>query len=129
MSWPSILLPHGPQAAAGFALINTFGAVGGFFGPYAIGLLADSNAGGTGGYSTAMMVLAVCLLTAGTAVILFPVPGAAPLLPKEVELASGDVPAPAATRPVAAAGVLASSAASGQLRAGARGPRLPTQKL
>ena len=87
MSWPSILLPHGPQAAAGFAFINVFGSVGGFLGPFAIGLLADSGAGGAGGYSTAMLALAACLLAAGTAILLFPVPGCAPVVPKEAELA------------------------------------------
>lgn len=60
MSWPAVFL-RGPEAAAGFACINSLGAVGGFLGPYMVGLLA----GGSGGYGAAMAVLAVALLLSG----------------------------------------------------------------
>lgn len=60
------------QAAAGFAFINSIGAVGGFIGPYMLGLLSDR---GDGGFSTAMLALAAFLLVAGTGILLFPAPG------------------------------------------------------
>jgi hypothetical protein len=68
-SWPAVFL-GGEQAAAGFAFINSVGAVGGFIGPYLLGLL-----GGGGGFGTAMLVLACFLLVAGCLILLFPAPG------------------------------------------------------
>jgi ACS family tartrate transporter-like MFS transporter len=39
----------GSALAAGIALINTMGAVGGFVGPYAVGLVKDFTGSFTGG--------------------------------------------------------------------------------
>jgi MFS transporter, ACS family, tartrate transporter len=52
----------GPAAAAGIALINTLGAMGGFVGPYAIGLLKSAS-----GSFTAGLLLIAGLLLAGCA--------------------------------------------------------------
>ena len=67
--FPSTLLT-GAAAAAGIALINSVGSTGGFFGPAVIGWVRDA----TGGFSGAMLVLAVamavtaiCLLILGRA--------------------------------------------------------------
>ncbi|EFN55132.1 hypothetical protein CHLNCDRAFT_134195 [Chlorella variabilis] len=70
-SWPAVFLPN-EQAAAGFAFINSIGAVGGFIGPYLLGVLSDR---GDGGFGTAMLVLACFLLVSGTLILLFPAPG------------------------------------------------------
>jgi hypothetical protein len=70
-SWPAVFL-SGEQAAAGFALINSLGAVGGFIGPYLLGVLSDRA---DGGFGTAMLVLAAFLLVSGTLILLFPAPG------------------------------------------------------
>ncbi|GAB4813303.1 hypothetical protein N2152v2_000349 [Parachlorella kessleri] len=70
MSWPAVFL-HGPEVAAGFALINSLGAVGGFLGPYMLGLLA----GGDGGYEAAMRLLALLLALSGGLILVFPAPG------------------------------------------------------
>jgi len=45
---------RGPAAAAGFALYNTLGLLGGFAGPYVLGALKES----TGTYTSGMMALA-----------------------------------------------------------------------
>lgn len=66
MSWPALFL-SGPEAAAGFALINSIGALGGFLGPYAVGLLAG-GAGGSG-YGVAMLTLAAFLLVSGALIL------------------------------------------------------------
>jgi len=47
-------------AAAGVAWINSIGNLGGFAGPYAVGRIKDA----TGGFSSAMIVLAACLMAA-----------------------------------------------------------------
>lgn len=52
---------RGAAAAAGIALINSVGNLGGFIGPYLVGLVKGS----TGGYSAAMTVFAVVALLAG----------------------------------------------------------------
>ncbi|KAI3428732.1 hypothetical protein D9Q98_007556 [Chlorella vulgaris] len=70
-SWPAVFLPP-EKAAAGFAFINSIGAVGGFIGPYLLGVLSER---GDGGFGTAMLVLACFLLVAGTCILLFPAPG------------------------------------------------------
>jgi len=49
-------------AAAGLAFINAVGNVGGFVGPYALGLIRDR----TQGYAGALLVLAVVLLVAAS---------------------------------------------------------------
>ena len=53
-------------AAAGLAFINAVGNVGGFVGPYALGLIRDR----TQGYAGALLVLAVVLLVAASIVAL-----------------------------------------------------------
>lgn len=59
-------LMTGVAAAAGIALINSFGNLGGFFGPYIIGQKRTSGAGFAGG----MLVLAGCLALAGIIALL-----------------------------------------------------------
>jgi ACS family tartrate transporter-like MFS transporter len=51
----------GSALAAGIALINTMGSLGGFVGPYAVGLLRQS----TGGFTAGMLLLAALLVIAG----------------------------------------------------------------
>jgi hypothetical protein len=46
--------------------------VGGFIGPYLLGVLSDRA---DGGFGTAMLVLAAFLLISGTLILLFPAPG------------------------------------------------------
>jgi ACS family tartrate transporter-like MFS transporter len=55
----------GTAAAGGIALINSFGNLSGYLGPYAVGLLRDW----TGGYSAGLMVLAGGMIVAGLLVI------------------------------------------------------------
>lgn len=55
----------GTAAAAGIALINSVGNVGGFVGPYAIGYIRDATGGNYGG----MLVLAALILSAGLLVL------------------------------------------------------------
>ncbi len=50
----------GTAAAAGFALINSFGALGGFTGPFLVGFVHDR----TGSFSASLLVLAVFVLGA-----------------------------------------------------------------
>jgi ACS family tartrate transporter-like MFS transporter len=54
---PPMLL-SGSAAAAGIALINAIGNLGGFFGPTVMGTLRDA----TGGYSGGLLVLAGALI-------------------------------------------------------------------
>ena len=62
-----MLFRSGQAAAGGIALINTVASVGGFVGPYAIGLVR----GFTGGFAGGMIFLAVLMLIgAGAAVLL-----------------------------------------------------------
>jgi len=70
MSWPATFL-KGAQAAIGFAWINSVGSLGGFLGPFILGLLADAS----GSYSLAMMVIAGVLFLGGISILLFPVGG------------------------------------------------------
>ena len=51
----------GPAAAAGIALINTFGAVGGFVGPYLVGLLK----GASGDFTSGLLLLAALMFAGG----------------------------------------------------------------
>lgn len=51
------MLMHGTAAAAGIALVNSFGNVGGFAGPYVMGILRDAT-GGTEGAFTALAAVA-----------------------------------------------------------------------
>src|SRR5262249_19695563 len=57
---PSFL--RGAGAAAGIALINTFGSLGGFVGPLVIGRVKDA----TGGYAPAFYALAALSLCSAT---------------------------------------------------------------
>jgi MFS transporter, ACS family, tartrate transporter len=54
---PAALL-SGPAAAAGIALINSIGNLGGFVGPYLVGLMKDATGSTDGGLITLAMVLA-----------------------------------------------------------------------
>jgi ACS family tartrate transporter-like MFS transporter len=56
----------GSAAAAGIALINTMASLGGFVGPYAVGLVRDA----TGGFAGGLVFLAVLLLLASAAAML-----------------------------------------------------------
>jgi ACS family tartrate transporter-like MFS transporter len=49
----------GSALAAGIALINTLGAVGGFVGPYAVGLVKDA----TGSFAGGLLLLSGLLVT------------------------------------------------------------------
>lgn len=54
---------QGPSAAAGIALINTIGTVGGFFGPSIVGVLKQATGGDTGAFaSLAALALVGALL-------------------------------------------------------------------
>ena len=55
----------GTAAAAGIALINTMASLGGFVGPYAVGLVRDL----TGGFAGGLVFLAVLLLLAAAATL------------------------------------------------------------
>lgn len=68
MSWPAVFL-RGQEAATGFAVINSIGSIGGFIGPFLLGVLADK---GNGSYDLAMFVLAGMLALGGVGIILFP---------------------------------------------------------
>ena len=59
---------QGPGAAAGIALINSVGNVGGFVGPYGIGYLRDT----TSGYSAGLMSIGAVVLAGGALVLLVP---------------------------------------------------------
>jgi ACS family tartrate transporter-like MFS transporter len=52
-------------SAAGIALINTVGSIGGFVGPYAVGLVKDA----TGGYGGGLLMLAALLVVGGFATL------------------------------------------------------------
>jgi ACS family tartrate transporter-like MFS transporter len=68
-SIPPIVL-GGPAAAAGIALINAIGNLGGFVGPSVMGWLRDA----TGGYSGGLLVLAAALLLAAALVVTIELP-------------------------------------------------------
>ncbi len=61
---------HGAGAAAGIALINSVGNVGGFVGPYGIGFLRDR----TDGFGAGLMAIGVVVIAAGTIVLIVPDP-------------------------------------------------------
>ena len=56
----------GPAAAAGIALINAVGNLGGFLGPYLVGWAKEK----TGGYESGMALLALSLIAASALVLL-----------------------------------------------------------
>ena len=57
---PTVAL-SGTAAASGIALINSVGNLGGYLGPYVVGLLKDWS----GGYAAGMLFLAGALLISG----------------------------------------------------------------
>jgi len=59
------LVLAGPAAAAGIALINAIGNLGGFVGPWVMGWLRDT----TGGYTGGLLVLAGALVAAASLVL------------------------------------------------------------
>jgi nitrate/nitrite transporter NarK len=59
-SLPTAFL-SGTAAAAGIALINSVGNLGGFVGPYVVGYLSDA----TGGFYAGLLLLAALILIAG----------------------------------------------------------------
>ncbi|PRW44580.1 MFS general substrate transporter [Chlorella sorokiniana] len=78
-SWPAVFLP-GEQASIGFSFINSMGAVGGFIGPWMLGLLTSRQ---DGGLAPAFLALAAFLAAAGTCLLLFPAPGHLTAAPPE----------------------------------------------
>ena len=66
---PTMLLGR-TAAAASIGLINSFGNLGGFVGPYAIGLSSSAS----GGFKISLLTLAGCALTSGLLVLLVRVP-------------------------------------------------------
>jgi ACS family tartrate transporter-like MFS transporter len=61
---PNILLGRA-AAATSIGLINTFGSLGGFVGPYVIGYLRDK----TGGFSSSLLFLSACSVASGLLVL------------------------------------------------------------
>ena len=59
---------HGVGAAAGIALINSIGNVGGFVGPYGLGYLRDA----TGGFSAGLVAIGVIVMLGGALVLAVP---------------------------------------------------------
>jgi MFS transporter, ACS family, tartrate transporter len=57
-SMPAALL-SGPAAAAGIALVNSIGNLGGFVGPYLVGVMKDATGSTDGGLVTLAAVLAL----------------------------------------------------------------------
>jgi ACS family tartrate transporter-like MFS transporter len=66
LSMPSAALT-GAAAAAGLALINSLGNLGGFVAPYAVGLLNDA----TGNNQSGLLFLSLCLCTTAVATYLY----------------------------------------------------------
>jgi nitrate/nitrite transporter NarK len=52
-------------AAASIGLINSFGNLGGFFGPYILGLLSDKN----GDFGPGLLYISACSFVAGLLVL------------------------------------------------------------
>jgi ACS family tartrate transporter-like MFS transporter len=61
---PNMLLGR-VAAATSIGLINTFGSLGGFVGPYIIGYLRDR----TGGFGASLLLLSVCSVVSGLLVL------------------------------------------------------------
>jgi MFS transporter, ACS family, tartrate transporter len=59
---------HGAGAAAGIALINSVGNIGGFVGPYGIGYLRDS----TSGFAAGLIAIGVVVIAGGALVLTVP---------------------------------------------------------
>jgi ACS family tartrate transporter-like MFS transporter len=78
----------GSAAAAGIALINSIGNLGGFFGPSMMGWLRDM----TGGYSGGLLVLAGALLLEAVLVITLKLPTDQPSVVPSPEVARPEAP-------------------------------------
>ncbi|MDH4063848.1 MAG: MFS transporter [Acidobacteriota bacterium] len=65
----------GEGAAAGIALINSVGNIGGFIGPYAVGFLHDA----TGGFAAGLAVVGLIVVGGGALVLLVPERGQVPV--------------------------------------------------
>ena len=78
----------GTAAAAGIALINAIGNLGGFFGPSMMGWLRDM----TGGYSGGLLVLAAALMIEAVLVVTLRLPS------KEPTIVNSQLPTPNAQR-------------------------------
>jgi MFS transporter, ACS family, tartrate transporter len=63
---------QGTAAAAGIALINSIGNLGGFAGPYVIGLVKTA----TGEFKGGLLLVSVALLTSGVVALLVKLPKA-----------------------------------------------------
>jgi ACS family tartrate transporter-like MFS transporter len=61
---------HGVGAAAGIALINSVGNIGGFIGPYGIGYLRDA----TGGFTAGLIAIGCVVIAGGALVLVVPDP-------------------------------------------------------
>ena len=59
---------HGAGAAAGIALINSVGNIGGFVGPYGIGYLRDA----TSGFAAGLIAIGVIMIAGGALVFTVP---------------------------------------------------------
>ena len=70
---PNIILGR-TAAAASLGLINSFGNLGGFVGPYIIGFLRDK----TGGFGASLLFLALCSIASGLLVLCVRLPQARP---------------------------------------------------
>jgi ACS family tartrate transporter-like MFS transporter len=66
---PNMLLGRA-AAATSIGLINTFGSLGGFVGPYVIGYLRDKS----GGFGSSLLFLSVCSIASGLLVLLVRLP-------------------------------------------------------
>ena len=66
---------HGVGAAAGIALINSVGNIGGFIGPYGVGYLRDL----TSGFSLGLIAIGVVVIAGGALVLLVPESNSAPV--------------------------------------------------
>eukprot|EP00889_Picochlorum_renovo_P001412 jgi/Picre1/28442/NNA_003846.t1 len=69
MTWPVVFFER-ENATLAFAIMNSIGSAGGFFGNTILGILAEA----TGGYGIAMVCIGIVLLLGGLAIILMPRP-------------------------------------------------------
>lgn len=69
MTWPVVFFDR-ENAVLAFAIMNSIGSAGGFFGNAILGILAEA----TGGYGIAMVCIGIILLLGGIAIILMPPP-------------------------------------------------------
>jgi nitrate/nitrite transporter NarK len=62
MSWPAEFMPSKETAGIAFALINSMGAIGGFFGPVLLGYVRST---------VALSILGMLLIGSGVGLVLF----------------------------------------------------------